>query len=262
MSRRPGSVQQFCKLLASITSIGGTTLGGWRRTCEIKSSGSGPAKRGGWITFSCTHDCRSAFSGSGNLDRVAPVHISAYNPQWPERASVLIAELRDVLGPDALRIEHIGSTAIPLMDAKDLLDVQVSVADLGIATEHFDRPLSALGFERLPYDSDHVPAGRLDDPARWVKRFWCRRNHLAGDVNLHVRAAGSPNERLALLFRDWMRAHPEAVPPYAAFKRALGTAAPDVDWYTDLKDPVVDLVVAIAESWSQRTGWTVQRSTA
>jgi GrpB-like predicted nucleotidyltransferase (UPF0157 family) len=141
------------------------------------------------------------------------------------------------------------------MDAKNVLDVQVSVADLNMAVEVFENPLAAMGFERLPYDRDHVPAGRSDDPALWVKRFWRRRGHQDGDVNLHVRLVGSPNERLALLFRDWMRAHPEAVPPYAAFKRALAATAPDVDWYSDLKDPVVDLIVAIADPWSQRTGW-------
>jgi GrpB-like predicted nucleotidyltransferase (UPF0157 family) len=188
-----------------------------------------------------------------NLCGVAPVHISTYDPLWPERASALIIQLHDALGPDALRIEHIGSTAIPMMDAKDLLDVQVSVADLDIAAERFDYPLIAMGFERLPYDRDHVPAGRRDDSTRWAKRFWRRRSHPDGDVNLHVRLVGSPNERLALLFRDWMRAHPEAVPPYAAFKRVLAAGAPDVDWYSDLKDPVVDLVVAIAEPWSRRT---------
>jgi GrpB-like predicted nucleotidyltransferase (UPF0157 family) len=187
---------------------------------------------------------------------MTPVQISTYDPQWPKRASALIAQLRDVLGPDARRIEHIGSTAIPLMDAKDILDVQVSVADLDVAVERFDDPLAGMGFERWLGDADdHVPAGRHDDPALWVKRFWDRRNHPDGDVNLHVRLVGSPNERLALIFRDLMRAHPEAVPPYAAFKRALAAVAPDSGWYSDLKDPVVDLVVAIAESWSSQVGW-------
>jgi GrpB-like predicted nucleotidyltransferase (UPF0157 family) len=175
---------------------------------------------------------------------------------------MLIKQLRGALGPDALRIEHIGSTAIPMMDAKELLDVQVSVADLDIAAEQFDLPLITMGFERLPYDRDHVPAGRRDDPARWAKRFWRRRSQPDGDVNLHVRLVGSPNERLALLFRDWMRAHPEAVPPYAAFKRALSGAAPDLDLYTELKDPVVDLVVAVAEPWALRTGWTAAPTSA
>ena len=193
---------------------------------------------------------------------VTPVRFTTYDPLWPDRAAVLIAQLGDALGPDALRIEHIGSTAIPMMDAKDLLDVQVSVADLDAAAERFDGPLIAMGFERLPFDRDHVPAGRPDDPARWVKRFWRRRSHEAEDVNLHVRLVGSPNGRLALLFRDWMRAHAEAVPPYAAFKRTLAAYAPDVDCYSDLKDPVVDLVVAIAESWARETGWDATPASA
>jgi GrpB-like predicted nucleotidyltransferase (UPF0157 family) len=191
---------------------------------------------------------------------VGPILISDYNPQWPERASLLAGQLCAALGHDALRIEHIGSTAIPMMAAKDLLDVQVSVGDLDAAAAQFDGPLSAMGFERLPYEQDHVPAGRPDDPAMWTKRFWRRRSELTGNVNLHVRLVGSPNERLALLFRDWMKAHPEAVPPYAAFKRALAARAPDVDWYSDLKDPVVDLVVAVAESWAQQTGWSAVTS--
>ena len=193
---------------------------------------------------------------------MSSVQISPYDSQWPERASALIKQLHGALGSDALRIEHIGSTAIPMMDAKDILDVQVSVRDLDIAAERFDRPLTAMGFERLPYDRDHVPAGQPDDPDRWVKRYWRRRSQSDGDVNLHVRLVGSPNERLALLFRDWMRAHTEAVPPYAAFKRALSAGAPDLDWYSQLKDPVVDLVVAIAEPWALRTGWTAVPATA
>jgi GrpB-like predicted nucleotidyltransferase (UPF0157 family) len=74
-------------------------------------------------------------------------------------------------------------------------------------------------------------------------------------VNLHVRLAGSPNERLALLFRDWFRAHPEAVPAYAEFKRSLAATAPDIATYSDVKDPVVDLVVTVAETWAAATGW-------
>jgi GrpB-like predicted nucleotidyltransferase (UPF0157 family) len=164
--------------------------------------------------------------------------------------------LRSRLGPSALRIEHIGSTAIPGMAAKAVLDLQVSVVDLEAAQRQFDAPLRAEGFTRLPYERDHVPAGLDSAPARWAKRFWSRRGHPDGDVNLHVRVAGSPNERLALLFRDWLRAHPTAVPAYAAFKFALAHAVTDVDTYAVVKDPVVDLVIAVAEQWAAETGWT------
>ena len=184
------------------------------------------------------------------------VVVVPYDPAWPDRASALIADLRRVLGPRAQRIEHIGSTAIPGMAAKDVIDLQVSVADLESAARGFDEPLRAQGFRRVPYEHDHVPAGLEDDPARWVKRLWSRRGHAGGDVNLHVRLAGSPNERVAMLFRDWLCAHPAAVSAYAAFKRGLADAVADLDTYADVKDPVVDLVIAAAEPWAAETGWS------
>jgi len=119
-----------------------------------------------------------------------------YTGDWPARAASLIATLRDRLGTHAARIEHIGSTAIPSMAAKDVLDLQVTVTSLEDAAREFDPPLGTLGFHRTPYERDHVPAGWPDDGQAWVKRLWARREHPGGDVNLHVRLAGSPNERL------------------------------------------------------------------
>jgi GrpB-like predicted nucleotidyltransferase (UPF0157 family) len=180
--------------------------------------------------------------------------VVAYRPGWPGRAAALATELRERLGPLAERVEHIGSTSIPGMAAKDILDMQVSVADLDEAVAAFGGPLGGLGFERLPYDHDHIPAGRGDDARRWAKRYWRRRRD-GGDVNLHVRLAGSANERLALLFRDWFRAHPGAVAGYAKFKTKLSAAVPDIGPYTDIKDPVVDVVMVAAEEWAAATGW-------
>ena len=155
----------------------------------------------------------------------------------------------------ALYVEHIGSTAIPGMAAKPIFDLQVSVADLVAAVNAFGPVLTAKGFTLTPYRHDHVPAGYDDSPDRWVKRLWARRVPDEPDVNLHVRPLGSPNERLALLFRDWFRAHPEAVPGYAQFKRSLAGAVADLGTYSDVKDSVVDLVIAIAESWARSIGW-------
>jgi GrpB-like predicted nucleotidyltransferase (UPF0157 family) len=102
------------------------------------------------------------------------------------------------------------------MDAKNVLDLQVSVAGLDAAARAFDEPPGVLGFQPAVYARDHVPAGQAADPGQWAKIFWSRRAHPGGDVNLHARIAGSANERLALLFRDWFRAHPEAIPAYAS----------------------------------------------
>ncbi|MFD3562132.1 GrpB family protein [Streptomyces sp. NPDC058686] len=179
-----------------------------------------------------------------------------YDPAWPERGRELCAELGAALGPLALLVQHIGSTSIPGMAAKPVYDLQVSVTDLDEAEAAFAGPLADLGFRLSPYRRDHVPAGLDDHPSRWAKRFWSRRGTSADPVNLHVRLAGSPNERLALLFRDWFRTHPEAVPAYAHFKYALASRVADTGTYADVKDPVVDLVVAVAEAWAAETGWT------
>jgi len=145
------------------------------------------------------------------------------------------------------------------MAAKDIFDLQVSVGDLVEATSVFDAPLTNLGFIRSPYEADHVPAGLDDDAANWSKRLWVRPAERGHAVNLHARLIGSPNERLALLFRDWFRAHPPAVVSYAEFKRRLSALTPDTRAYADAKDPVVDVVRVAAEEWAESVDWRADR---
>ncbi|MFI9787128.1 GrpB family protein [Kitasatospora sp. NPDC051984] len=189
------------------------------------------------------------------MSDLQPIVVSPYDPAWQAQGLALAAELRAELAPLPLHVEHIGSTAIPGMAAKPVFDLQISVTDLAEAERAFDGPLAAMGFRCSPYQRDHVPAGLDDDPGRWAKRLWLRRGQAGADCNLHVRLLGSPNERLALLFRDWFRAHPEAVPAYARFKTVLAGAVGDIDTYSDVKDPVVDLVITVANSWAAATGW-------
>jgi GrpB-like predicted nucleotidyltransferase (UPF0157 family) len=165
--------------------------------------------------------------------------VAPYDPAWAERAGQLAAEFRTGLGPLALRVEHIGSTSIPGMAAKPVYG-----------------PLAGYGLVRRPWEQDHIPAGRDDAPELWQKRLWNKPAPGGERIIVHVRVAGAPNERLALLFRDWFRAHPDAVPAYAQFKLRLADVVDDLDVYTDIKDPVVDLVIAVAERWAAETGWT------
>jgi GrpB-like predicted nucleotidyltransferase (UPF0157 family) len=162
------------------------------------------------------------------------VAVEAYDLRGAARGAELATRLRAVLGPLAVRVEHLGGTATPGMA---VYDMQASVRDLAEAAGAFDAPLAALGLTRAPCEADHVPAGRIDPPQRWAKRLWSRRTG-AERIDLHVRLAGSPNERLALLFRDWFRAHPAAVPIR-----------------TDAQDPLMDLLIVTAEAWADRTGW-------
>ncbi len=183
-----------------------------------------------------------------------------YDAGWARRGRELAEELRAALGPAALHVDHIGSTAIPGMAAKPVLDVQVRVADLDAAAAAFDGPLAARKFRRRPFERDHVPAGWPEHDGGWAKRYWSRGEPGIEPVHLHVRVARAPNARLALLFRDWFRDHPSAVPAYSRFKLLLAGATPDRDAYTEVKDPVVDLVVAAAEEWAAATGWTPPRT--
>ena len=194
-------------------------------------------------------------TGTADVPVGTPVQVVPYDDRWPGRAATELAALRSALGALVCHADHIGSTAVPAMAAKDVLDLQLSVRDLDAAAAAFDAPLARLGYTRLPYERDHVPAGDDGDPALWAKRYWRRRDHPDGDVNLHVRIVGSPNERLALLFRDWLRAHPLAVAAYGRFKSELARAVPDLVGYTEIKDPVVDLVVAAAAGWARDTAW-------
>jgi GrpB-like predicted nucleotidyltransferase (UPF0157 family) len=184
------------------------------------------------------------------------VEVRPYDPSWERTGHAWADELAEALGPLALRVEHIGSTAIPGMAAKEVFDLQVAVADLERAADAFDPPLAERGFVQRPFFQDHVPAGHRAPPERWSKRLWIRHDPSRDAVNLHVRVRGAPNERLALLFRDWFRAHPLAVPAYSQFKRLLSAAVPDLLSYAGIKDPVVDVVIAAAEEWALATGWT------
>jgi GrpB-like predicted nucleotidyltransferase (UPF0157 family) len=77
-------------------------------------------------------------------------------------------------------------------------------------------------------------------------------------VNLHVRVADRANQRYALLFRDYLRSHPDTAAAYGEFKRRAAALLPteSIADYSDLKDPVCDLIYLPAEEWAARTGWT------
>ncbi|MGY0194833.1 GrpB family protein [Leptothrix sp. BB-4] len=174
------------------------------------------------------------------------------NPDWPTGFRTLGARLRQQLGSLAIRIDHIGSTAVPGLCAKDVLDVQVSVQDLGAPVS--DR-LKAAGF-RAPEGvwRDHRPPGAAGPDEDWAKLFFLEPD---GErrVNLHVRVTGRPNQLYALLFRDFLIAHPPMAAAYGELKRRLVASLRDHEDYPDVKDPAVDLIYLAAEDWAHRTGW-------
>lgn len=183
------------------------------------------------------------------------IEIRAYDERWPAEFETIARDLRAGLGDLALRVDHIGSTSVPGLAAKDVIDVQVSVADL-----HDPRlvvALDGLGTGASRPRRDHVPPGDRRDPAEWEKRY-LRPPASWRATHVHVREEGRANTRYALLFRDHLRHSPAAAAAYAEVKRALARLHPDdVDAYYAVKDPACDLVMDAAERWARETGWTL-----
>ena len=174
---------------------------------------------------------------------------------WPAEFDPIAATLRKALGPLALRIDHIGSTAVPDLPAKDLIDIQVTVATLD--RERLAPALARAGFVvREDIGQDHRPPGMSGPDEGWRKLFF--RAGSGRPVNVHVRVAGAPNQRYALLFRDYLRAHPESAAAYARLKRALAGLGIDPGVYADVKDPACDLIFIAAEAWAARSDWALR----
>jgi GrpB-like predicted nucleotidyltransferase (UPF0157 family) len=181
---------------------------------------------------------------------MAAVAIVDYDPTWPDQFERLAAALRRHLGDGVLAIDHIGSTAVPGLAAKDIIDLQVGVASLADA-DRLAPAFERAGYVPTPYRLDHRPAGDASDPGRWEKRLWQSPPGAERRVNAHVRVAGWPNHRYALLFRDYLRAHPRAAGAYARLKRGLADRlGDDLAAYTEVKDSACDLIVVAADSWA------------
>lgn len=181
--------------------------------------------------------------------------IQPYDERWPDHFSAAEGRLRIALGDVALRIDHIGSTSVPGLAAKDVIDIQVSVAALD--DDRIAKGFLNLGAGATDITADHVPAGEGNSTAvAWEKRYF-RAPASWRPTHLHVRAIGRPNQRYALLFRDYLRDSPAAASAYAQVKLALARLHPDdVTAYYDVKDPVCDVVMDAAERWAADVGWS------
>jgi len=191
---------------------------------------------------------------AGVRSRPARLTVVDPDPDWPAQAARLVARISDALGERAVAVEHVGSTSVPGLPAKDVIDLQVGVASLDVADQPgFAADLARRGFVRIEgvtQDTPHPPGG---DPTRWVKRF-----HASTDpgrvANVHVRAVGSPGWEFAVQFRDWLRGNPEERDRYASLKRALAAGAPSGEAYAEAKEPwFVDAYPRVL-AWVRQTG--------
>ncbi|MET8263694.1 GrpB family protein [Micromonospora arida] len=158
------------------------------------------------------------------------VVIEEYDPAWAQRFIAVRSSLTEALGGLIIGVEHVGSTAVPGLAAKPVIDVDLVIEDTA------DEATYLAAVERLGY--------RLVLREPW----WHGHRMLlspAEDVNLHVWPQGAPEPVRHRLFRDWLRAHPHDRERYAATKRRLArdTAHRPRD-YSLAKNDVIDEIYA------------------
>lgn len=170
-----------------------------------------------------------------------PVEVVPYDPAWPDAFAVWRDRLAAALGPAARRIDHVGSTAVPGLAAKPVVDIQVGVVD--VADEAVFRPaLEGLGLPLRAREPGHC----YFRPPRGQPR----------EVHVHVCDAGSPWERAHLLFRDFLRSHRGAREAYSALKWGLAAEFRGDRWaYNEAKTGFILDSLEAAEVWAAATGW-------
>jgi GrpB-like predicted nucleotidyltransferase (UPF0157 family) len=160
------------------------------------------------------------------------IAIVDYDPGWPQLFRQEADKVRSILKERALRIEHIGSTSVPGLPAKPVIDMLLTVSDSADEPAYVPA-LQAAGYTLRIRELDWYEHRMFNGPGT--------------DINLHVFSAGCPEIDRMLMFRDWLREHPEDRDLYARAKRDLARK----EWkyvqnYADAKTAIVAQIMARA----------------
>ncbi len=169
-----------------------------------------------------------------------PVVLLDHDPAWSVRFEAERARLAEVLGGLALRVDHVGSTAVPGLAAKPIVDMQVSVPDPDDDAA-FVPALTAAGYVLRVIEPEHR---MFRTPAR--------------DVHVHLWRAGSADERRQLVFRDWLKVDAHDRELYERVKRQLAERVwVDRNDYSEAKSDVIIVIMNRAEAWARETSWVL-----
>lgn len=164
--------------------------------------------------------------------------IAQYNPEWPRMFDVEKARLVDVLSGWSIQVEHIGSTSVPGLAAKPVIDCMMGVDALADVNEDFIAKLAKLGYSYVPEYESEMP-----------ERRYFRKNdgNSIRTHQLHVVQKESAFWVAHVRFRDYLRAHPEVAAEYEALKRKLAQQYTNTVEYASAKTDFVKTVLAAAE---------------
>jgi GrpB-like predicted nucleotidyltransferase (UPF0157 family) len=174
-------------------------------------------------------------------DRFDPaIRIVEYDSAWPIAASQELGRIRAAVGPTAVRLEHVGSTSVPGLAAKPILDLQLSVASIEPTAAYAD-PLEDLGYLFAP------------DPGSPDFHFFGKPAERPRSHHVHVCEAGSEHEFRHLAVRDFLRTDSAEVAKYAALKREIAPKHPqDRLAYIDAKEDYLTDLEARAVAWARQ----------
>ena len=163
-----------------------------------------------------------------------PVVVVPYDLAWPSVFDALATEIRDLLGDGARELVHVGSTAVPGLSAKPVIDIVLTVDDSSAESTYL-APLIRAGFRLVVREPD------------WYEHRMLKRD--APSVNLHVFSAGCEEVDRMVQFRDWLRVHDDDRELYASTKRQLASRTWErVQDYADAKTEVVTQILDRADS--------------
>lgn len=168
------------------------------------------------------------------------VVVAPYDQAWPQRFDEEAARLAPAFGPALMTLHHIGSTSVPDLAAKPIIDIMPVVRDIADVTAPVTAALARLGYEGL---------GEFGLPGRrYFRKGGDNRTH-----HVHVYAFDHPDVVRHLAFRDYLRARPVVRCQYARLKVALAARYPrDIKTYMDGKDPFIKATEARALAWWRR----------
>ena len=183
-----------------------------------------------------------------------PIVIEPYQPRWVDEFLQIGSKLRRAIGDTAVRIDHIGSTSVPNLPAKDIIDIQITVADL--SNEMIISRLRSARFQgdaQLRRD-DYI--GFADPQSPQLQKLFFREQENERRTHIHIREDGRFNQRYPLLFRDFLRADEITRHGYGLIKQRLSQIFPEsIEGYLYIKDPLMDMIFHMAETWAKSINW-------
>lgn len=173
--------------------------------------------------------------------------IAPYDPAWPAMFEAERARLKEAIGQWAITIEHVGSTTVPGLAAKPIIDIGVSLRELKDALSCIT-PLIELGYECL---GEYGIPGRIYFRKRTGAPLSCQahNNRIGRTHQIHMYKETHEQHRWHIAFRDYLRTHPAAAREYEARKRHLASEHDDVEIYAEAK---TDFVMGILERAGER----------